>query len=214
MAIKLQQREQSIIGVGAILAVLFLGWFSFIEPQLKTFKKVSAELGTAKMTEQGNESSIESLKVQKTQFANTSVEMPTDKTIGSIDFQAGETLESKKRDMLDTVIDMAQSDYGNKLVLAKPLPKPPPPPEPINTDGSTTPQLRLSDFIDEIPYEIALRGSYKSINSFINDLTNYDTVVEVSNVEVIPEKDRNLTDPTRPLKVVLKINYIIKRRDF
>jgi len=132
-----------------------------------------------------------------------------------IDFEAGETLETTKRDLIDSVIGMSQSSHGNKLVHARPLPKPAPVPARVNptqTDPNAPPQLQLSDFVEEIPYEIAIRGNYVSINEFVNELSRKDVVVEVSQMEVKPEREgQSFADPTKPIKSTFKINFFIKK---
>jgi hypothetical protein len=211
---KLQPREQSIIGFAAIAGVLMMGWFYGIDPQLKNFKEKSAQRATAQQTFDANVATITTLQQQKQSLQGTQAEMPKDKEIGKIDFQAGETMESSKRDLLDTVIEMSQKDLGNELIYVKPLP---PPPEPVqqidpNADPNAPPPLRLSDFVAEIPYEIAIRGNYVSINQFVNELSSYPLIIEIASVEVSPEKrGQDFADPTKPLRAVFKLNFLIKK---
>lgn len=221
---KLQPREQAVIGIGAIGLVLFFAWFGVgslgIEPQLKTLSKTMTDLDTAKKAEDTNNMTLSSLKQQKQQLSGHQAEMPKDKKVGEINHQTGETLEIVKRDMLSNVIDMAQNSFGNTLINVRPLPVPEPPPAAVlpppvagQPPVNTAPELKLSDFIAEIPYEIGLRGSYTSINEFINQLASYDTIIDIQQVSIDVETKggSQAVDPQKPLKVVFKITYLIKK---
>lgn len=221
---KLQPREQSVIGIVSIGIVLFFSWFGIgslgIEPQLKSLTQNLSELDTAKRTEDTNNMTLSSLKQKKQDLSGHQAEMPKDKKVGEIDHQSGETLEIVKREMLSDVIDMGQNSFGNTLIHVRPLPIPEPPPAPVLPPPApgqaiidTGPELKLSDFLAEIPYEIALRGSYKSINEFINQLASYNTIIDIQQlaIDVESENSSATSDPKRPLKAIFKITYLIKK---
>lgn len=220
---KLQPREQSIIGIAAIIGVIILGFFGIgsfgVSPQWDNFSKVNDKLKTANNTVQTNEATLANLNQQKTQLSGSQATLPKGKIIESVDYQKGKTLEGVKTELLNIVIEMSQKEDGNTLIYVKPLPKPAPPPAPLPTTPPdpnappAPPTIQLSDFIEEVPYEIAIRGNYSTINKFVNDLAVYNTVVEITRLEVIPENQAggNFKDPTKPLKAIFTLNYIIKK---
>jgi Tfp pilus assembly protein PilO len=220
MAFKLQPREQSILGVGFIAAVCIFGlfgvvWDFAILPQWDQFSQIQTQLNAAKTTESANAANLTSLSQEKDILKQSTAEMPEGKEVGKIDTAEGGTMESTKRDLMNTVIEMSQNEYKNVLMSAKPLPKPKPPPQPINPDPNQAgvPEMRLSDFIEELPFEMKLRGNYTSLNDFINELAKYNIVIEISRLEVVPEKETKaaLKDPSRPLEAKFMLNFLIQK---
>lgn len=211
----LQPREQSLVGIGAIAGVLIIGYFYGFDPQWKIFSDVKSQLTTANATSQSNEATIAGLNSQKQEIGSKVINRPPDKEVPKINIQEGKTLESLKIELLSNLLELAQKKEGNTLIYVKPLPLPPPPPEPVNTDPNAPqePQMRLSDFIQELPYELAIRGNYTSINNLINELAAYEKVIEVTRLEIIPESKTGGTfkDPSRPLKAVLQINFLVEK---
>jgi hypothetical protein len=161
-----------------------------------------------------NESTSASLEKEKKRLETTTAQMPKDKIVPKVQYGQGETIQIVQRELVNDAIELAQNVHGNTLIYLKPLPKPAPPPvqAPTAEDPNAVPQVRLSDLIEEAPYEISLRGNYSSINGFINDLNKSKEIVEISNVEIIPErKGRRNMDPMKPLEVQVKLNYIIQK---
>lgn len=221
MAIKLQAREQSFIGIASIASVVIVGLFGIfwdfaVLPQWDKFSKAQNELRTANGTVQENENAITSLEATKTQLQNEKPK-PVGKDVGKIDRASGQTIETTKRELLDTVIEMSKADHGNELISAKPLPKPPPPVQPVNpnanADPNAVPEVQITDFIEEVPYEIKIRGNYTSLNGFINDLADYGTVIEISRLIIMPNKEEKAAfqDMSKPLQAELNLKYIIDK---
>ena len=206
---KLQPREQAIIGGSAIVAVLICGCFGVIGgfgifPQWDKFTKVQTSLSGVNAEVTTQETTLTSLKAEKQTLIDTEVTMPEGKDIGKI--MEGGTIERTKRELLNTVIEMGQS-HDNILVSAKPGTRPPaPPPDPNNPSAPS-----LSTYVDEVPYEITIRGNYIELNGFINELSEYDTVIEIADLKINPEKDNNTSNPQKPLKAEFKINYLINK---
>lgn len=222
MAFKLQAREQSILGLGAIAGVCIVGIFGLVGgfgvlPQWDIFIENSTKLGTAATTVQQNEATLANLNQQKVSLAPSKTEMPEGKSIGEINLAEGETKETAKREILNTIIDMSMINHGNVLISAKPITpigiQAAPPPNP-NADPSMPPPPKLSDYVDEISFDIKIRGNYVSLNDFINELAANDVVVEINNVELFPEGgvSKVFVDPSRPLKADLKLSYFIKKQ--
>ncbi|MGD9579760.1 MAG: hypothetical protein AB7V50_00160 [Vampirovibrionia bacterium] len=222
MAIKMQAREQSILGLGAIGAVFIIGiWGPVADfgvwPQWNKFGENAVKLGQASTTVQQNEATLANLNQQKLSLSNSKAEIPEGKTIGEINTAEGQTKETIKRDILNTIIDMSQVNHGNILISAKPIAPigiqatPPPPP---GADPTAPLPPKLSDYVDEISFDIKIRGSYVSLNDFINELAANDVVVEINDLEIYPEGGSNqpTEDPTRPLKASLKLSYFIKKQ--
>ena len=218
MGIKLQAREQSILGLGSIAGVCIVGIFGLVGnfgvlPQWDIFIKNSSELGASATTVQQNEATLANLNQEKASLDKSVPEIPEGKSIGEINQAAGETKESTNREILNTIIEMSQVNHGNILISAKPIApigmEAAPPPDPA-ADPAAPPAPKLSDYIDEISFAINIRGSYISLNDFINELAANDVVVEINNVELFPEGATG-KDPTRPLKADLKLSYFIKK---
>lgn len=95
---------------------------------------------------------------------------------------------------------------------AAPVPGQPPIPGQLPIPGAP-PEPKLSDFVEEIPYEIAMRGSYRSINDFINQLATYKTVVDIQQLTITTEAQGGTIpiEPDKPLKAVFKITYLIRK---
>lgn len=225
----LKAREQTFIGVAAIAGVLVIGWTGpiggiGIEPFSKTFTEKSAEFSKSQTDLATIETTINTLKQQKVSLQDTKLEMPANKSIRKIDRQAGETEESTKREILNDIISIAQKDSGNTLVsitpdplppapVAPPPPPPPPAPDPNAPPGPPpAPEIKLSDLVSEVPYTVVMKGSYKSINQFLDDLKGYNNIVEVNRIEIAPSNDpQGSGDPTKPLKATFKVILIIDK---
>jgi hypothetical protein len=180
------------------------------------------------------------MKQQKTQLDNTRAEMPPGKIIKGINLQEGETLESVKLGLINDVIKIAESSYGNTLIYVKPLgtsssiaplpltpPKPPalPPtapapnaapntaPNAVAAASTAPPEISFADAIDESTYEIAIRGTYTSINDFTNKLAKSNSVIQITKLDVIPDNqtDKALEDPSRPLKATMTISCMVRK---
>jgi Tfp pilus assembly protein PilO len=220
---KMQPREQAVVGIGSILMVIVLGW-NFIDPALKSFNDIKTKFDTSNNTFNSNEATINALTQDKTRLSGSQTQIPVNKEIGEIDLSQGQTLESTKIELLNDILKIAQDKDGNTLVSIKPLPPPAPPapvaapapPDPNNPTAVTEaapPEMNIADFIAEVPYDITVRGTYATIGSLIDDLSAYKIVVEVQRLEITPGGTGGvpLKDPTKPLTAVLKINYLIKK---
>lgn len=221
MGIKLQPREQSILGMGSIAGVCIVFIFGLVGnfgvlPQWDSFINNSTKLGQAAATVEQNEATLANLNQQKISLGNSKAEIPEGKSIGEINKEEGQTKETTKRDILNTIIDMSMINHGNVLISAKPIPaigiKAAPPN--LNADPAAPPPPKLSDYVDEISFDIKIRGNYVSLNDFINELAANDVVVEINNVELFPEGNTNkaFMDPSRPLKADMKLSYFIKKQ--
>lgn len=223
MAFRLQPREQAALGIGAIAAVVIFGlwgvvWDFAIIPKFETFQQAQMQLTGAKSTEAQNDATLMQLNQDKVSYDQVKEEIPENKEIGKVNAAEGGTLENTKRDLMNTVIEMSQNTHKNILISVKPLPKPAPPPKPINPNPDpnappVAPEMTLSDFIEELPYEIKLRGNYTSLNDFVNELADFDTVIEISRAEITPDKETKVAmkDPARPLEAKFLFNFLIQK---
>ena len=210
---KLQPREQSIIGGGAILAVLALGTFGIVTdfaifPQWNKFTVVQKQLSEINAQVATQEAQLSGLKAEKATLETDVIQMPEGKNIGKVNNAEGETFASTKRELLNTVIEMSLN-HDNVLISAIPGNKPPP--APVSQDPNAPQVPQLSTYVDEIPYNITIRGNYTELNGFINELSEYDIVIEIANLTILPEgtKQGPLSYPQKPLKAEFKINYLI-----
>lgn len=215
----MKPREKLFLGIVAIIGVLIIGYFYGIEPQVKGLFEKLNKMTTAQTTKMTNEAQIKLLEDQKVSLSSSQSEVKMERKVRQVDLPKGETIESTVRNMLNDVISMAQSNISNSLISVKPLPKPVPPPDPVPDpnapppDPNAPPVIKISDFIDESPFEITFRGTYSSLDKFLKDISAYSTVVEVKDITIMPEEKsgENFQDPTKPLKAVFNISLIIRK---
>lgn len=219
---KLQAREQIFLGILFIGGVLIMGFFYGVEPQFKNFMKVNAERSAAETFNNELKTKQVSLQAERERLETytSSDQNQTDKVVANINYGEGETLESKRRAMLDQILDIGQKINNNRLIAIQPLPRPtPPPPPPPPAPGEepveeAAPTLTIFDIIDQSPYDITMRGSYSNLNSFIEDIATTKTLIAIDQVEIEPEEKTGKSeflDPTKPLKTKFTITTIIKK---
>lgn len=215
---KLQAREQAILGIGSIIAVVTIGLFGVVTdfavmPSFDAFMEAQNKLVQTTATLENNKLQITSLQTEIQTLEQHDIKMPEGKNIGKVDKQAGQTIQSVKTDLLNTTIEMSQESNANILIASKPLAKPKQV-QPIQpTDPNAPPAFQISNVIEEAPYELKLRGNYSSLNDFINTLAEYDTVIEIKKLEISPEQDdsHGASDPSRPLEAMFNLNYLIQK---
>jgi len=226
MAVKLKQNEQIGIGILAIVAVIIVGWFIIIEPQLSGIKATQKKLDDAntllaqnkvKLTEaQQKKSQLEQANLNPNSFPsqiNTSKEIiitdQIEKVLSLLKKNRNEIIKLRRIPYIDT--DLAASTAAGA------------PPAPNTGAATTTTQSGLAQYLVEIPIEITIRGTYRSIGNFIKDINESSNIIRIYELQMVHDVSNNAaeatgiipyTDPSRPLKSKIGLVFLVKTRSW
>ena len=228
----LKKREKMLVGVMlvcvAVATVAYVTlpcWDSLSANQQKlTDTKASVQSLT---TQKGSlQSELESLK--------TANNLPPGIDIPRI---TSKTKEIVIKGILDDVVSNA-ADSGNKLISLKPydappIIPPPPPPEPNKNNAPAMPGMGTQTQeappppppLVSVGYELAVRGTYNTIQAFLKRMDNPNQLIEMHGIELENESgpvrvseggapDENaVTDPMYPIKLKAKLRLILLNGD-
>ena len=206
-------------GAGILIVVALPIWDSF---NANMAKKNQDEAGIASLTEKINSLNTEIQAIQSDVPMPSGVEVRKFKT---------DSREEVVKDIVDNVVKKATAP-GNKLVYLLPFPadpiKPPLTPEQEQAvkDGKMS---EPASPYDTIGYDLAVRGTYGSIQDFLSALDNQREIVEVVSIALVNEAgvDRAGTkppnfnisgadvilDPSKPIRLTAKLRLILERQD-
>ena len=158
------------------------------------------------------------------------------------EFASEDDLQPLVKDVLNDIVGFADA-HNNKLIVLKPYAAEPfikPPPEPetggIRRNAQKAPspeeqqkldeQRKLANQIRTIGYEMAIRGTYGTIQSFLKEMEQYDQLVEINTITLLNEAgaDRSganplvkgkdvLFDPARPIRATMMLRLGLKKSD-
>lgn len=231
----LKEREQKLIGamliVGAIAAFVGVG--------LPNFDTISKSLAKKKELEDENKS----LDTQKATL-ETSVKalqeaarLPNDMQVRQY---TAETQQKVVKELLDSVIKYSAKN-GNTVVYLKPwadVPKILPPPPPVDTTAAaaagtpgattppaTTPPPSPADMLTTVGYEFAMRGTYQTIQNFLEAMDEQKEILELNSIQLVNEAGADrvggkgaipstdvLKDPTKPIRLTVKLRLVLENK--
>lgn len=228
----MKAREKTIVGVGLMAGGIFL-MMQFGLPQWDQFTANLNTINSAGARLQNFQATRDALANEVRKLRNTDT-LPAAVQIREF---SGDNLQEMVKGMLDDVVGFAAAN-NNKLVQLKPYAADPfiKPPQlendntPFGQKKELTPeqekQLEESRQLQTIGYELVIRGTYGTIQSFLKDMEQYGELVEISSIELVNEAgaDRSgtdplvdggqadvLFDPSRPIRATMNLRLGLKR---
>lgn len=244
----LKKSEKQLVGVMLFIvagaSVFMMGMPNFAGLQQAWAKKTELETNLKNLatTETSLQAEIASLKQQ--------MQLPNDITLRK---HTPENLQANVKSILDKVLDMAAMDNNTIISLApwKDVPPilPPPPAPPQGTaapaaanaaapaagttpaDPNAPPPPPPPPPLTVVGYDLAIRGTFGSVQAFLKDMDKQKELVEISNIQIVNEHgpDRGaaadqdassqteqknspgpLLDPDRPIKLFMKLRLVLE----
>lgn len=153
-------------GLGALVAVVFLGWFLYLSGQLE-------ELDQGRQAE---EKLKEEYKSKLLQAINLNALRKQKEQVGEYVATLEKQLPSKaEMDALLSDINQAGLGRGLQFELFKPG------------------QVVVKDYYAELPIDIKVSGSYHDVGAFTSDIANLPRIVTLNNMSLSTGKDGVLT---------------------
>lgn len=223
MSVKLKQNEQIGIGILAITAVIILGWFVIIEPQLRGIATNQKNIDDANKTLIENKAKLEDAERKKAQLEQA--DLNTNSFPGQTSTMAKENIIT---DQIDKVLRLLK-DNNNDIIKIKRIPyndsdaAPPPAAAPTPGTEAAPAPAGISQYLIEVPIEIMVRGTYKSIGSFIKGINESPNIIKIYEVQIIHDiaGDQNALnagtpyiEPSKPLKAKIGLVFLIKTRSW
>jgi type IV pilus assembly protein PilO len=157
---------RALCGVGALLAVLAMGWFFYWDGQFE-------ELAQGKQEEQRLRDAYKS-KIQ--QAVNLEALRKQKEQVGEYVATLEKQLPSKaEMDALLSDINQAGLGRGLQFELFKPG------------------QVNVKDYYAELPIDIKIAGNYHDVGEFTSDIANLPRIVTLNNLNLVAGKDGSLT---------------------
>jgi type IV pilus assembly protein PilO len=157
---------RALCGVGALLAVLAMGWFFYWDGQFE-------ELAQGEQEEQRLRDAYKS-KIQ--QAVNLEALRKQKEQVGEYVATLEKQLPSKaEMDALLSDINQAGLGRGLQFELFKPG------------------QVIVKDYYAELPIDIKIAGNYHDVGAFTSDIANLPRIVTLNNLNLVAGKDGSLT---------------------
>lgn len=153
-------------GLGALVAVVILGWFLYLEGQMDELTRGEQEevkLKDAYKTKVQQANNLDALRKQKEQ-------------VGEYVMTLEKQLPSKaEMDALLSDINQAGLGRGLQFELFKPG------------------QVVVKDYYAELPIDIKVGGNYHDVGAFTSDIANLPRIVTLNKMSLAANKDGSLT---------------------
>jgi type IV pilus assembly protein PilO len=157
---------RALCGVGALAAVLAMGWFFYWNGQVE-------ELAQGEQEEQRLRDAYKS-KIQ--QAVNLEALRKQKEQVGEYVATLEKQLPSKaEMDALLSDINQAGLGRGLQFELFKPG------------------QVNVKDYYAELPIDIKIAGNYHDVGEFTSDIANLPRIVTLNNLNLVAGKDGSLT---------------------
>lgn len=223
MAVKLKQNEQIGIGILAITAVIILGWFVIIDPQLRGITANQKKIDDANKTLIENKTKLADAERKKEQLEQA------DLNINNFPSQTSTMAkENIITDQIEKVLRLLK-DNNNEIIKIRRIPyndsdiAPPPVAAPAPGTEAAPAPAGISQYLIEVPIEIIVRGTYKSIGSFIKGINESPNIIKIYEVQILHDiaGDQNAlstgvpyTEPSKPLRAKIGLVFLIKTRSW
>lgn len=153
-------------GLGALVAIVILGWFLYLEGQMDELTRGEQEevkLKDAYKTKVQQANNLDALRKQKEQ-------------VGEYVMTLEKQLPSKaEMDALLSDINQAGLGRGLQFELFKPG------------------QVVVKDYYAELPIDIKVGGNYHDVGAFTSDIANLPRIVTLNKMSLVANKDGSLT---------------------
>ncbi len=225
----LKDREAKLIGI--MLIIGGLGAFVALGlPQLDALGKAVQQKGTLEQSNQDLEAQKQTIQTAINTLQEQA-KLPNDVKVRQY---TDATQQKVVKEILDTVIKSAAT-RDNTVVYLKPwlevTPIIPPPPapdpnaQPPAGANAAPPAPPPPPPLTTVGYEFAIRGTYQTIQSFLESMDQQKEIVEINSVQLLNEGGADrvggkgaitaaevLKDPTKPIRLTTKLRLVLERK--